>query len=701
MYFRSSTSFLSTEGATNQRSRMVDEIVPVSAEQSSTLNGNEADYGAMIALDLWYHSHAHLDIGQEYWWKANLGQIICVHQVIDLWDNNGYWKRNWICSENDCECMIDETGCDSLTATVSTEEATSDLSSPPGCVYGDAVKITGPERFYLFEVAVREKPESGCTTFDATWENVVTVQALPVSHGETLTLTCFEGYTNLEELESTATCLYGQIVPEEKLPNCRLMRERVPGEITPASAVQSATFNDDVVHHGAELAIDMDLETANIANPTTDTPSPWLKLTLDKVYCVERVIIYDSSGSTLITWTCSEDECDICTETQSHCNSYSLTVRTEGAAPYLSSISDCRFGDTVKVESNSAFGVNEMAIIEKQGADCTNLEQIHQTLPDLLPRSLSPRTRSNARQDQIWSNIATEPALPVVEETTLTLKCPGGYTNLGGDTATCLYGHIILTDKPPDCKGKYSTTNGKRLTRENRGKLNGLMIFLRLILFPNFFGESVTTQRGRMSDEIVPVSAEQSSIHSNNEPSYGPVLALDRNLNTHAYLGHDGPEYWWKANLGQIHCVYQVIELISGGQHHRRWTCLEDGCVCEMQACASLTATVSIDGAAPDSSPPTEYGCKNGNTVKIKSSSHFYLYEIAIIRKPAPDCTTIDATWDNVVTVPALPVSHGDTLTLSCLNGYTNLGGDTATSATCRYGKVVPTDKPPVCRGNY
>ena len=68
-----------------------------------------------------------------------------------------------------------------------------------------------------------------------------------------------------------------------------VMRERVPGEITPASAVQSATFNDDVVHHGAELAIDVDLETANIANPTTDTPSPWIKLTLDKVYCVERV----------------------------------------------------------------------------------------------------------------------------------------------------------------------------------------------------------------------------------------------------------------------------------------------------------------------------------------------------------------------------------------------------------------------------
>ena len=141
------------------------------------------------------------------------------------------------------------------------------------------------------------------------------------------------------------------------------MRERVPGEITPASAEQSATLDDD----GAELAIDLDLGTANSADLASASQSAWLKLTLGKVFCVESVIKYNSSGSTLITWTCSEDDCDICTDTQSHCNSYSLTVSTEEAAPYLSSISDCRFGDTVKVESNDAFSVTELAIIEKQG----------------------------------------------------------------------------------------------------------------------------------------------------------------------------------------------------------------------------------------------------------------------------------------------------------------------------------------------
>ena len=47
----------------------------------------------------------------------------------------------------------------------------------------------------------------------------------------------------------------------------------------------------------------------------------------------------------------------------------------------------------------------------------------------------------------------TEPTLPVVHGTTLTLNCPGGYTNLGGNTATCLYGQVVPTNGSPDCRG--------------------------------------------------------------------------------------------------------------------------------------------------------------------------------------------------------------------------------------------------------
>ena len=55
--------------------------------------------------------------------------------------------------------------------------------------------------------------------------------------------------------------------------------------------------------------------------------------------------------------------------------------------------------------------------------------------------------------DSTWSNVVTEPELPAVHGTTLTLNCPGGYTNLGGNTATCLYGQVVLTNGSPDCRG--------------------------------------------------------------------------------------------------------------------------------------------------------------------------------------------------------------------------------------------------------
>ena len=59
------------------------------------------------------------------------------------------------------------------------------------------------------------------------------------------------------------------------------------------------------------------------------------------------------------------------------------------------------------------------------------------------------------------------------------------------------------------------------------------------------------------------------------------------------------------------------------------------------------------------------------------------------------DCAALHESWDKVVTEPALPVVHGATLTLNCQEGYTNLGGNTA---TCMYGQVVTTEQNPICR---
>ena len=51
--------------------------------------------------------------------------------------------------------------------------------------------------------------------------------------------------------------------------------------------------------------------------------------------------------------------------------------------------------------------------------------------------------------------MVTEPALPVVHGTTLTLKCSEDYTNKGGNTATCQNGKIVPSNQLPECKGEY------------------------------------------------------------------------------------------------------------------------------------------------------------------------------------------------------------------------------------------------------
>ena len=49
----------------------------------------------------------------------------------------------------------------------------------------------------------------------------------------------------------------------------------------------------------------------------------------------------------------------------------------------------------------------------------------------------------------------TEPALPVVDGEALTLNCLEGYTNKGGNTATCQNGQVFPSSQPPDCRGEH------------------------------------------------------------------------------------------------------------------------------------------------------------------------------------------------------------------------------------------------------
>ena len=136
-------------------------------------------------------------------------------------------------------------------------------------------------------------------------------------------------------------------------------RQRGPSEIVPLSAEQSA-YNGD--NYQARFAIDLDWSACASPNPDSEGRR-WLKIHLYQVVCVEQVIWYYSSGSRVNTCTCDNNDChhcvgDACTHT--------LTISTDGTAPESSSASDCRFGDTLKIEGGS-FSVCELAIIGDKG----------------------------------------------------------------------------------------------------------------------------------------------------------------------------------------------------------------------------------------------------------------------------------------------------------------------------------------------
>ena len=150
-------------------------------------------------------------------------------------------------------------------------------------------------------------------------------------------------------------------------------------------------------------------------------------------------------------------------------------------------------------------------------------------------------------------------------------------------------------------------------------------------LFTKFSPIEGVGSRSRITNEIVPVSATQSDILVNDEANYGAMVALDLNLGTPAHTTSDGP-FWWKANLGQLHCVYQVIDYLSNGNQRRSWTCLENGCVCNINDCELGSATVIIEEATSDLASISD--CKYGDNVKIANPTQLYLYEVAITAKP-------------------------------------------------------------------
>ena len=155
-------------------------------------------------------------------------------------------------------------------------------------------------------------------------------------------------------------------VPNSKV-NISATRERVDGEITPLRAEHSADFVVDDESFAAGSAIDLLWETfsATVAGPDGKS---WLKITLDKIYCVEKVIWYNGPKNLFLTWTCIEENCSDC-EGPDECSLYTLVVISEKTEYDLPSISDCRYGDAVKVENTegNAIAAFEIVIKGKEG----------------------------------------------------------------------------------------------------------------------------------------------------------------------------------------------------------------------------------------------------------------------------------------------------------------------------------------------
>ena len=80
---------------------------------------------------------------------------------------------------------------------------------------------------------------------------------------------------------------------------------------------------------------------------------------------------YLDNGSPRTTWTCKYTDCNTCVGSFK-CNALTLTVSNiEGDGSGRDLPRDCKYGDTVKMESRGSLGIavaiQEMAIIGKKG----------------------------------------------------------------------------------------------------------------------------------------------------------------------------------------------------------------------------------------------------------------------------------------------------------------------------------------------
>ena len=138
--------------------------------------------------------------------------------------------------------------------------------------------------------------------------------------------------------------------------------------MVPPAAIQSATRKESEGDYSAENAIDRLYNTQSWAVPGSYDRA-WLEISLDMIYCILRVIWYNSDTSFASAWKCSstEEKCENSPDTSHTLTVYSKDEETAGNFP---GARGCKTGDSLRFEQaddKHIFAVNEVSTIAKSG----------------------------------------------------------------------------------------------------------------------------------------------------------------------------------------------------------------------------------------------------------------------------------------------------------------------------------------------
>jgi hypothetical protein len=141
----------------------------------------------------------------------------------------------------------------------------------------------------------------------------------------------------------------------------------VADEIVPKAVKHSHAYYNNEKKNGASRAIDLDFQTRSRTKEDSNGDI-WLKISLERVHCIDQVVRYNSDGGPENSWTCSKTDCSSCDGTD--CSGLILTVSTERTgSENLPEDPECKNGDTVKLTKTTVFSlmVVEISVIGKQG----------------------------------------------------------------------------------------------------------------------------------------------------------------------------------------------------------------------------------------------------------------------------------------------------------------------------------------------